>query len=142
MNMDERIKERMEIEFYDGLFSDGGYNDKSTIGVEVNEILALRTPDHAIRSIVIETLCDAYLEQTGLTPPGGQLQRLANWYMIEVVTDPRPDKVALEEYPFLTKRQRITRYRREFSSEFLEKTRSNDDHQKPDKSKYTQEFSD
>lgn len=105
---------------YEGLFVEGDYKKK--FERTVSRLLKLfdengSPPPLEIRKNIIEALCDAYIEQVEERPDGVQIQRLANWLLYEELTDSRPDKVTLTEYPVLTKRQLKTRYNREQANE-------------------------
>lgn len=52
----------------------------------------------------IENLTDAYVAQTGKRPDVSVLERLANVTLHEELSDPRPDKMTLEEYPIMSER--------------------------------------
>lgn len=74
------------------------------------------------RIIVIERLLDSYINQFGEVPKGNQIQRLANWLLLESLKNAHPDKVTREEYPIMTKRQLRARYRREMANENIPDT--------------------
>lgn len=77
------------------------------------------------RIIVIERLLDSYINQFGEVPKGNQIQRLANWLLLESLKNAHPDKVTREEYPIMTKRQLRARYRREMANEHIPDTYTN-----------------
>lgn len=109
----------MNKRYYDGRFA-GEYTQE--FEHEVSRLLALvnhegSPPTIAERVQMIEALFDAYIDQTKVVPEGAQVQRLANWLLLEYLRDNHPDKVTREEYPFLTKRQLRTRYNRELADE-------------------------
>ncbi len=56
------------------------------------------------RMQMVEDLTDAYVEQTGKTPDGPLLERLANVILHEELSDSHPDKMTLEEYPIMSER--------------------------------------
>lgn len=92
---------------------------------EITRLLAMKNADGAMPSLrvrkkVINALIDSFITQTGKTPPGAQVQRLANWLLYETLINRHPDKVSREAYPIMTKRQLRTRYRRERASEYLQ----------------------
>lgn len=112
-------------EFFAGKFST--YNYKERMEEEVSRLLSLMDtngspPSIEARKSIIVALTDAYIEQTGKLPEGNQVQRLGNWLLLEYLTDNHPDKVTREDYPFLTKRQLRTRYRRERADENIPET--------------------
>lgn len=114
---------------------------------EVTNILAIKTEDNLIPSIeerrdIINTLIDAYIDQTGNIPSGNQVQRLANWFIVEDLTDPHPDKVSKEEFPILTKRQLRARHLREIPSDTIPQTHTHDDEKKLGKKRYTMNLDD
>ena len=57
------------------------------------------------RMQMVEGLTDAYVEQTGKTPDGPLLERLANVLLHEELSDKRADKMTLEEYPIMSDHQ-------------------------------------
>lgn len=110
--------------FFDGCFV-GDY--KTRLGKEVTQIMALKTedgipPSVEVRKAIINAVFDAFIEQTGKSPDGVQVQRLANWLLLEDLTNNHPDKVTREDYPVLTKRQLRTRYHREKADENIPET--------------------
>lgn len=118
------IQKRKHKSYYDGKFVE---DFKEAIEIEVTTILTLKdeygeVPPVAERNEIIETLFDAYVQQTGETPPGNQVQRLGNWILFETLTDSRPDKVTIEDFPVMTKRQLRTRHNREMASEHIPET--------------------
>jgi hypothetical protein len=58
-----------------------------------------------VRMFLIDKMIDAYVEQTGDRPDGKVLEKLTNVILHEELTDPRPDKMTLEEYPIMSDRQ-------------------------------------
>ncbi|KQL18842.1 hypothetical protein [Cytobacillus solani] len=57
------------------------------------------------RFVAIERLTDRYITATGKRPDPSQLDRLATLCLYEEVTDDRPDKMTLEEYPIMSDEQ-------------------------------------
>ncbi|WP_139017902.1 hypothetical protein [Bacillus andreraoultii] len=115
------VEELKNKHYYAGMFV-GNYKDK--FEQLVSELLLIaddegNPPSLVDRKAIIVAATDAYIDQIGLQPDGVQIQRLANWLLYEDLTDGRPDKVKLTEYPFLTKRQLRTRYRREQANDIL-----------------------
>lgn len=115
---------RRDVAYYDGMFAHN-YNER--IDKEVTAILKLVdeegvAPSHEIRNEIIETVFDAFIAQTKKVPSGVQVQRLANWLLLEEMTNNHPDKVSNTEFPFMTKRQLRTRYRREMANESIPET--------------------
>lgn len=109
---------------FDGLFI-GDF--KEEFSKQVTKLLKTvddegNPPDIPTRIRIIEAIFDAYIEQTGYVPDGAQVQRLANWMLLEDLTNNHPDKVTREPYPFLTKRQLRTRYNRELADENIPET--------------------
>ena len=74
------------------------------------------------RIFVINWLMDTYIIKFGEVPKGNQIQRLANWLLLENLKNTHPDKVTREEYPIMTKRQLRARYRREMANENIPDT--------------------
>jgi hypothetical protein len=64
-----------------------------------------RSNPREVRMHLIEKMTDAYIEQTGKRPDGPFLERLTNVVLHEELSDPRPDKMTLEEYPIMSERQ-------------------------------------
>lgn len=123
----KKIEERKSKEYYDGRFA---HDYKSAVEQEVTTLLAMvntygEPPKVEERIEMIERIFDAYVEQTGEVPDGNQVQRLANWILLDELTDPRPDKVAKEDYPIMTKRQLRTRHNREMANEHIPETLAN-----------------
>lgn len=115
MNFDKYL----DVHFYDEKFSE---NYPAELEKIVTKLLVLRDndgnpPSLEVRKQIVETLFDAFIKQTDQQPDGVQVQRLANWILLEDLTDGRPDKVTLTAYPILTKRQLRTRYQRERADE-------------------------
>lgn len=111
-------------EYYRGFFV---RDYKRRFELEVSNLLSTvdekgNPPSIEFRKKAISELFAAYVEQTGKTPDGVQVQRLGNWLLLEELTNNHPDKVTREEYPFLTKRQLHTRYNREMADENIPET--------------------
>lgn len=116
---------KLQEEYYDNMFNKDGYKD--VFEAKVNELLATKTseglpPDVAWRIYASDVITSAYVEQTGKTPDGNQVQRLANWLLLEMLSDSHPDKVTREDYPVMTKKQLKTRYARERADENIPET--------------------
>lgn len=110
--------------YFTGFFL-GAY--KTRLEKEVTRLLAFvdehgEPPTIATRNQIIEALFDTYVAETGNVPDGNQVQRLANWLLLEDLTNNHPDKVTREAYPFMTKRQMRTRYNRERADENIPET--------------------
>ncbi|PRT35340.1 hypothetical protein [Bacillus wiedmannii] len=58
-----------------------------------------------VRAEEIKSLTDAYVGVVGERPEPKQLERLADLLMHEELSDSRPDKITLEEYPILSEYQ-------------------------------------
>lgn len=114
------VHQLMDNTFYAGRFT-GDY--KETFNEMVTNLLSLQeegaSPSIESRKVIIEIMTDEYIKQTGQTPDGVQVQRLANWLLLEDLSNNHPDKVTREEYPFMTKRQLRTRYHRERADEHI-----------------------
>lgn len=80
-----------------------GENYKTEL-LEYVQLLERSGGSRATRMQAVEDLTDAYIEQTGKTPDGPVLERLANVILHEELSDPRPDKMTLEEYPIMSER--------------------------------------
>jgi hypothetical protein len=57
-----------------------------------------------VRMFLIDKMIDAYIEHTGKRPDGDALEKLTNVILHEELTDPRPDKMTIEEYPIMSER--------------------------------------
>ena len=76
------------------------------------------TPPNAKQRLrMVEVITEAYIEQTGERPQGIQLFRLANFLLLDELTDSHPDKVTRTEYPIMNKRQLKLRHGRELANE-------------------------
>lgn len=119
-----KVQALMNKHFYDGIFLE---NYKVRLEREVTKLLATldeegNPPIVEDRKKMIDALFDAYIEQTGDIPDGVQVQRLGNWLLLEEMKNNHPDKVTRQEYPFMTKRQLRTRYKRERADEQIPET--------------------
>lgn len=66
----------------------------------------LRSKPLDTRIKAIETLIDAYIEQTEYVPSSTALYNLSSIILYDYMEgDTRPDKITLEEYPIMTQRQ-------------------------------------
>lgn len=63
------------------------------------------TETRDFRMEIIEKMTDAYVEQTGKRPDCSFLLRLTDVILHEELTDPRPDKMTIEEYPIMSAHQ-------------------------------------
>jgi hypothetical protein len=70
----------------------------------------------------IDVLLEAYVSQVGEVPDSQQLTRLANFILQEELKYKHPDKVTKTEFPFLGKRQLITRSKREIATDLSNKS--------------------
>lgn len=68
-----------------------------------------------VRLVKIEELTERYYAATGKMPDGSALEKLADLCLHEELTDPNPDKVTREEYPFMSEHQFDRRDSRESS---------------------------
>lgn len=66
-----------------------------------------------LRLIKIEELTEAYFAKTGEMPDAVALERLADMCLYEELTNPNPDKMTAEEYPFMGEHQFDRREKRE-----------------------------
>ncbi|EJV61776.1 hypothetical protein IEO_03071 [Bacillus wiedmannii] len=85
---------------------------KSQFETYVNTLItSLRESDSSaiskrdVRAKEIKSLTDAYVASIGQRPEPKQLERLADLLMREELSDSRPDKTTLEEYPILSEYQ-------------------------------------
>lgn len=66
-----------------------------------------------MRAKEIKSLTDAYVETVGERPEPKQLERLTNLLLHEELSDTRPDKMTLEEYPIMSSDQEPRRHGKE-----------------------------
>jgi hypothetical protein len=66
-----------------------------------------------VRLVKIEALTEDYYANTGEMPDAVALERLADLCLYEELTDPNPDKMTDEEYPFMGEHQFDRRDNRE-----------------------------
>ncbi|WP_163530955.1 hypothetical protein [Halobacillus ihumii] len=116
---------RLYEDFYDGMFSNSSF--KEVFETQVNKLIALQIekdvpPPIQWRIYACDCMISAYVNQTGETPDGRQVHRLANWLLLDELADNHPDKVTREEFPIMTKRQLRTRYTRETADENIPET--------------------
>lgn len=82
----------------------GDYKQKMIEYTEELERTAAST-SRGQRKQLIHELTNAYVKHVGKTPDGRLLERLANVLLHEELTDKRPDKMTLEEYPIMSDSQ-------------------------------------
>lgn len=121
------IEKALHPKFFDGTFAGNAGEAVTTFDSIVEYLLRLKDdagnpPSVDERNQIIDNVTNSYIMQTRKTPKGSKLQRLANWLMLETLTDSHSDKITREEYPIMTKRQLRTRYRREMANENLTET--------------------
>lgn len=63
---------------------------------------------------VVEEVCEAYVMEYGRKPDSYQLTLLANLILKDDISNPAPNKVQKEAYPFHSDAQRKRRNRKEF----------------------------
>ena len=114
----EGLTVELTEEYYIGAFTPVNYLEEFEKGVT---LLLLKRGTVPERNQAVEAITEAYIKSIGQIPDGVQLQRLANWILMDFLTDNHPDKVTREEYPIMSKRQLKTRYMRERADEFIEK---------------------
>lgn len=73
-----------------------------------------------VRAEEIKSLTDAYMGTLGERPEPKQLERLTDLLLHEELTDPRPDKMTLVEYPIMSDHQLARRHSREVSMKVAE----------------------
>jgi hypothetical protein len=66
-----------------------------------------------VRLVKIESLSEEYFAKAGEMPDSTALERLADLCLYEELTDPNPDKMTTEEYPFMGEHQFDRRDKRE-----------------------------
>jgi hypothetical protein len=66
-----------------------------------------------LRRVKIEALTEEYFARAGEWPDGAALERLSDLCLYEELTDPNPDKMTAEEYPFMGEHQFDRRDKRE-----------------------------
>lgn len=72
------------------------------------------------RILRVEAMTEAYFNRFGGHLSESVLNRLAALILFDDLTDSRPDKMSLEEYPILSDSQRDERERKEFSDSLLQ----------------------
>jgi hypothetical protein len=68
-----------------------------------------------VRLVKIDALAEGYFATAGEIPDAVALERLADLCLYEELTDPNPDKMTTEEYPFMSEHQFDRRDNRESS---------------------------
>lgn len=86
----------------------GDYKTKLKAYVDYVLQTAAQT-DRSTRMNLIEDLTDEYVRQTGERPDPTELERLAHAILHEELSDPRPDKMTIEEYPIMSERMHRVR---------------------------------
>jgi hypothetical protein len=74
---------------------------------------ATKRGEREVRLVKIENLVEGYFVKTGEWPDAVALERLADLCLHEELTDPNPDKMTDEEYPFMGEHQFDRRDNRE-----------------------------
>ncbi|MEH7116949.1 hypothetical protein V7128_05910 [Neobacillus vireti] len=103
------------ITLYENLFITGNY--KTTFSEEVDKLIKQDLTDD-FKMKLIQTLTDAYINQTGKVPDSYELSRLTTWLVEDKTNDPH--KVSKTEYPILSHDQIKLRRRRELSNDNIE----------------------
>lgn len=75
----------------------------------VTELISAKILDRAERMTTVQSLIDEYVMAVGERPDWRQLERLTNEILREELTDDHPDKMARNDYPIMSDRQRIRR---------------------------------
>ena len=76
------------------------------------EELQKTLPPSEERKVIIENLNEEYYQEVGNNLPSFILEMLGTWFMQEVYSDKRTNKVAIEEFPILTESQLVRRRRK------------------------------
>lgn len=71
----------------------------------------------ASRMQEIERLTDAYIAVTGEVPDSYEIERLTDAILNEELSDPHPDKISRNEYPFMSDWQLDVRHDKEASAD-------------------------
>lgn len=87
-------------------------NSINTRYFERVEALVETLPSLEERFEMIESIGEEYYQETGDSLPAIILEMLGTWYMKEVYTDNRRNKVSLEEFPVLSEYQMYRRNRK------------------------------
>jgi hypothetical protein len=85
----------------------GGNQYRSLGGIQLD------MTDRQIRIAAIKELTEFYTDVNGKRPDQTVLERLTDVILYEELTDPHPDKMAREEYPFMSEHQFEERYSKE-----------------------------
>ncbi|MDR5583132.1 hypothetical protein ABND12_19365 [Paenibacillus larvae] len=88
-------------------------NDRITFCEAVTDIIEKNISDRSERISEVEALTDAYVDSTGGTPEPLQLERLADYLLLEELNNNYSDKVTQTEYPFFSERQLDRRHKKE-----------------------------
>ena len=96
--------------------------NKVVFAEKVAELVAVKTAGQQERKAAVNDLIEAYVIATGERPDSAQLDRLAEYIMLDDLSDADPYKVAHTEYPFLSARQLELRRTREVSLKVTEET--------------------
>lgn len=78
---------------------------KTQFNEEVTKLIDANIEDRTERMAAVQALTDRYTQEHGTPPDPTQLEHLTDYILREELTDSRPDKVALEEYPIMSERQ-------------------------------------
>lgn len=93
---------------------------KAEFSVNVTELIERSITDRTERMAAVQELIDAYIDSVGKRPDGAELERLTDYILREELTDPHPDKVTRNEYPFMSDWQLDLRRDREYSLDLAE----------------------
>ncbi|MEC0370029.1 hypothetical protein [Paenibacillus chibensis] len=93
---------------------------KAEFITQVDELIAANIEDRTERMAAVKALTDRYIDAHGTTPDAAQLERLTDYILREELTDSRPDKMTLEEYPIMSERQEERRRDNEYSLDLAE----------------------
>ncbi|MCY9512128.1 hypothetical protein M5W68_16310 [Paenibacillus larvae] len=88
-------------------------NDRIAFNEAVTELIAENITDRSERIKAVEALTDAYIDSVGQAPDSAQLERLADYLLLEELNDNSADKVTQTEYPVFSDRQLERRYKKE-----------------------------
>jgi hypothetical protein len=112
------------ISLYEDKFQ-RGTDYKKSFTLEVDKLIKQDLTTE-FKNKLIQSLTDAYVDQTGEVPDSYELTRLGSWIVEDKVND--PDKVTNTEFPILSEGQHKLRLRRESPNQVIESFSSSSRH--------------
>lgn len=81
----------------------------------VTDLIAEDIADRGERMAAVHALTEAYIDSVGVAPDPAEVERLTDYILREELTDRHPDKIARDEYPFMSDWQLGRRENHEYS---------------------------